>query len=620
MEGTEGPDVGARWISACVAVVAVLGGLVLGPIRFVGPAAATPVCGHISTDETWTAAGNPYLLTCDVTVDPGVTLTVGPGVDVRADGPALIVEGLLAVAGSASAPVTFASNRTVPSAGDWYGILLGAGGSVALSNVSVRHAFLGLTWASWTGASATTAVLRDAEFAENFHGIDFAIGYVGPALDLARGNIHDNYRGLNSTGPLVVADTSIVRNEVGVHFWAYAPGITAELRNVTVADNRQVGIRMQLDLNATAPVATVTCSEVVRNGIGFDIVDWWKVGLAYRNNFVGNGLQARDDYASSRWDNGTAGNYWSDYAGTDADGDGFGDTPYVIDADSRDNHPYVAPVSCGSPVPADRPPGPATPTGAALAGPGLAEVALSWNASPDDGGGEDDVVAYDLYASASYDGAGTGYGLLATLPAGSTGYTDAGGGVGDAAPRFYRLVARDAAGHETASEAQFAKYARRLPAGPHLASIPVSPSDPSARVVFQTLDYEVVRAYVNPAGQGRNWRVLHRDKPWSDLATIEDGRAFWVLVRADSDLVVAGLVPPSVTIRLETGWNLVGYPSFTDRTVSDALAGAEVQTVEGFDGASPPYYLRRLAPTDPLHAGDGIWVHVSQPFDWTLPS
>lgn len=39
------------------------------------------------------------------------------------------------------------------------------------------------------------------------------------------------------------------------------------------------------------------------------------------------------------------GNYWNKYNGTDADGDGIGDTPYVIDENNIDYHPIMAPIN-----------------------------------------------------------------------------------------------------------------------------------------------------------------------------------------------------------------------------------------------------------------------------------
>src|SRR5450759_1947936 len=46
---------------------------------------------------------------------------------------------------------------------------------------------------------------------------------------------------------------------------------------------------------------------------------------------------------SNNWDNGTIGNYWSDYRGTDSNHDGIGDTPYVIDSNNKDNYPFMSP-------------------------------------------------------------------------------------------------------------------------------------------------------------------------------------------------------------------------------------------------------------------------------------
>jgi len=61
----------------------------------------------------------------------------------------------------------------------------------------------------------------------------------------------------------------------------------------------------------------------------------------YHNNFVNNELLLADVGSVNNWDNGTVGNYWSDYNGTDNDGDGIGDTPYIIDKNNQDNYPLV---------------------------------------------------------------------------------------------------------------------------------------------------------------------------------------------------------------------------------------------------------------------------------------
>lgn len=66
----------------------------------------------------------------------------------------------------------------------------------------------------------------------------------------------------------------------------------------------------------------------------------------YHNNFIGNIEQVRTDYTvygRDFWDKDGEGNYWSDYTGSDANRDGIGDTPYVIDEMRRDNFPLMFP-------------------------------------------------------------------------------------------------------------------------------------------------------------------------------------------------------------------------------------------------------------------------------------
>jgi len=65
------------------------------------------------------------------------------------------------------------------------------------------------------------------------------------------------------------------------------------------------------------------------------------------NNLINNQkyqIHLRD--ANATWDDGypSGGNYWSDYKGTDNDGDAIGDTPYVIDENNTDNYPLMVPI------------------------------------------------------------------------------------------------------------------------------------------------------------------------------------------------------------------------------------------------------------------------------------
>jgi len=65
----------------------------------------------------------------------------------------------------------------------------------------------------------------------------------------------------------------------------------------------------------------------------------------YENLFIDNDVNALDDGTDNYWDNGTIGNYWSDYwdtyLGVDLDDDGIGDTPYNIagSAGKQDRYP-----------------------------------------------------------------------------------------------------------------------------------------------------------------------------------------------------------------------------------------------------------------------------------------
>ncbi len=85
----------------------------------------TYVSGLIASDTTWYLADTPYIVTGDIIVDNGTSLTIEAGVTVKFDGHySLIVNGTLNATGTTGQPILFTSNQSSPGKGDWHRIRL----------------------------------------------------------------------------------------------------------------------------------------------------------------------------------------------------------------------------------------------------------------------------------------------------------------------------------------------------------------------------------------------------------------------------------------------------------------------------------------------------------------
>ncbi|HYV93006.1 MAG TPA: T9SS type A sorting domain-containing protein [Chitinophagales bacterium] len=85
--------------------------------------AQTYVGGLISTNTTWAQSGSPYIVTQNILVNTGVTLTIESNVTVKMDtGITILVRGTLRAIGIATGYITFTSNVDTPYYGDWANI------------------------------------------------------------------------------------------------------------------------------------------------------------------------------------------------------------------------------------------------------------------------------------------------------------------------------------------------------------------------------------------------------------------------------------------------------------------------------------------------------------------
>jgi nitrous oxidase accessory protein len=114
------------------------------------------------------------------------------------------------------------------------------------------------------------------------------------------------------------------------------------MSNNTISNNK-LGISFAQSYGNTIVGNTISNSE----SVGVDL--FYSSGNTFHHNFINNTEQVTPS-GTNAWDNGTEGNYWSDYNGTDADSDGIGDTPYKIDATNKDNHPLMNPYDETKPV------------------------------------------------------------------------------------------------------------------------------------------------------------------------------------------------------------------------------------------------------------------------------
>ncbi len=148
--------------------------------------------------------------------------------------------------------------------------------------------------------------------------------------------IDAGYVALVNCTSITVQNLNLSNNGQGL-LLAYTTNSTITKNSIT---NNQYGIHLVYSSNNTIYGNNITAN----NNYGI-YLDGSSNNKFHHNNFTDNTQQAyilQPGFANI-WDDGfpSGGNYWSNYAGADDNGDGIGDSPYIIDSDNTDRYPLI---------------------------------------------------------------------------------------------------------------------------------------------------------------------------------------------------------------------------------------------------------------------------------------
>jgi parallel beta-helix repeat protein len=368
-----------RRFALIITIVIIIGNLISVICLFGNLASAgTPVSGNISVDTTWTFANSPYWVEGNVTVQPGVNLTIEPDVVVKFNGSyRLLVWGNLTAVGDIGSIITFTSNMTPPIIRDWNGISIRGNGyahimycnityanagldiatteDIQISNNAITNNYVGIDITNSPGHSSV--ISNNVSFNEK-RGIDMLVASnatianndiasnpdIGIDLFMSSDNLIEGNNISGSENGIYVRDSSennnIENNTLYVNNRSVSVFTSSNntIRDNHISNNNDAGISVVSSFDTI--ISGNNISDNSEEGISLlsghrSIVTYnnfssntnhdifttnsLEVGI-FQNNYFGNPPHAEDNTADTSYNdsylNG-GGNFWSDYVGDD---------------------------------------------------------------------------------------------------------------------------------------------------------------------------------------------------------------------------------------------------------------------------------------------------------------
>ncbi len=209
----------------------------------------------------------------------------------------------------------------------------------------------------FTGASENNVISRNSVTANTEDGIHL---WGSRNTDIDGNTITNNTENgiifFESQDNRIIGNT-IIGNGIGIKFWFDASNNSASDNYIA---NNAIGVLVDdsFDNNIVGNMITENSDW------GMQFTGSQNNNVVYNNSFVdnnvGEGLQVSipgvwsmdgmKDGGGNVWDNGTAGNYWSDYVtrypnASEVGSSGIGDTPFYINPNNIDRYPIMEPVT-----------------------------------------------------------------------------------------------------------------------------------------------------------------------------------------------------------------------------------------------------------------------------------
>jgi parallel beta-helix repeat protein len=258
---------------------------------------------------------------------------------------------------------------------DSEGVNLSGRTNVAIRNTQIRNFDTGVRFAFSSNNNVSGNSIEN-----NVNGILFASSsnnnvngnsirrnnYYGVWLDSSSNNsINKNNIEYNNDGILLTDSSNntlsgnhIAANWVGVHLSDSSNYNSVSRNNITANTVNSISLDSSSNNSVSGNsiannVNGMTLYSCFNNSIsGNNIAENNDYGISldsssnntiYHNNITNN-IQVYNSVSTNTWDNDypSGGNYWSDYTGADANHDGIGNAPYIIDSENRDRYPLIA--------------------------------------------------------------------------------------------------------------------------------------------------------------------------------------------------------------------------------------------------------------------------------------